>query len=205
MTKRKHQPTSLELDRALDRIYTQIAQLFSYYYWDATIKNSVVSTVGAPESDPRVLLVQNGIVSGFFLTLRKLHEFFEGKTKGRALQGDVFASDFPGFQSAGGFLSKDDFTILHKEIGHITIPEKTGTDISGEAFQACVAAFERVTEFLNYLEHKFISDERKPRFTKWRSFIDESMDAYRTAFKSEQDDADNPENSPENSKDHTDD
>ncbi|MBC2603155.1 hypothetical protein [Puniceicoccus vermicola] len=171
----------------MDRIYAQIAQLFSYYYWDATIKNPVVSTVGTPESDPRVLLVQNGIVSGFLLTLRKLHEFFEGKTEGRAFQGDVFASDFPGFQSAGGFLSKDDFTMLHKEIGHITIPEKTGTDISGEAFQACVAAFERVTEFLNYLEQEFISDEKKPRLRAWRSFLDESMDSYCVAFKSEQD------------------
>ena len=173
MAKRKNNPSTEELRYGLENVYGEVGKLFSYYIWYSKVRPTL------NENDPDVHILRTTIISGFFLTVRKLHEFLKGKRERDAKVGDVFASDFPDFTSKGGFLQDDDFKALHLHVGHITALKESSTGISGETYLATKWAYQSMSDFLSYLETTFLTDTVEIRKHKiWKSHIDSLMASY---------------------------
>jgi len=172
MPRRTEKPTDEELNRSLNNIYSEVSKLFCYYIWFTRIRGCV----SINEKDSKIL--ESSIVSGFFLSVRELHEFLKGKPEKEAKAGDVFAADFKGFATSAGFLRPDDFNALHKVIGHVTIPEENSDGATGEVFQACRFAYAHISKFLDFLESSYLKGENLEAHRRWKKHLDDLMESY---------------------------
>lgn len=153
-------PTQVELEASTDLLFDVMTRCFAYFLWWTRIR-PVLERSGLPERD--ITLQRNTVVEGTLLSIRKVNDFFRSPEKSNEKEDDVFSYDFSGFQGTGKFLHPDDFSELHRRVGHITLSEIRHGKATWEMHRAVVAAATKYLEFTEFLESRFfaVNEARK--------------------------------------------
>lgn len=151
--------TKEELTAAADRVFHNISQLFGYYAWIGKIAPSLESRGEGAPGHFHFLLVQNAVVDGFLINLRRLNEFFSKRPeKPKDERDDDLRAYHFGFPEIGHFLEKGDMDDLHKRIAHSTSRTALHGDVSYQAKHATELALTHSFQFLEHLLRTYYTD-----------------------------------------------
>ena len=131
---------------------------FAYFLWWTQIR-PILEGVELSNRDIVIVLQKNTVVEGTLLSIRKINDFFRPRGEANEKEDDVFSYDFHGFKGAGKFLQPDDFSELHKRVGHITLREIRHGKVSWEMHRAVVAAATKYIEFTKFLQSEFFATD----------------------------------------------
>jgi hypothetical protein len=158
-------PTRAELEASTDLLFGAMTSCFAYFLWWTRIR-PILESVELPNRDIVIALQKNTVVEGTLLSIRKINDFFRPLGESNEKEDDVFSYDFHGFKGAGKFLLPDDFSELHKRVGHLTLREIRHGKVSWEMHRAVVAAATKYIEFTKFLQSEFFAtDEGRKRQT----------------------------------------
>jgi len=118
-----------------------------------------MESVELPNREIVIALHKNTVVEGTLLSIRKINDFFRPPEESNEKEDDVFSYDFHGFKGVGKFLDLDDFSELHKRVGHITLREIRHGKVSWEMHHAVVAAATKYIEFTKFLQSEFFATD----------------------------------------------
>jgi hypothetical protein len=171
----RQSPTPRELEEATELLFNVMIRCFAYFLWWTRIR-PILEKAGLSERD--ITLQRNTVIEGTLLSIRKINDFFRPRGKSSNEQADdVFSYDFQGFSGAAKFLHPDDFSELHKRIGHITLREIRHGKVSWEIHNAVVAAAKKYIEFSRFLQTDFfaLNERRKCDAAKSERIITEAL------------------------------
>ncbi len=143
-------PTQNELDSSVTDILYVMIQCSAYFSWHVHIKPKL------NQPDPALVkIVQNSVIDGSLLSIRKLNEFFKTRPKVDEKDDDLRAYDFLNFNNVGEFLNSKSKEEINKRIGHLTLKEaREGTGL-WEIHKAVKLALSKSFSFLDFLIDEF--------------------------------------------------
>lgn len=163
-------PSRQELEFAAEQVYNIMTRCFAYFLWRLKI-HPIVSKVEDGATGVAADIQQNAVIEGTMLSIRKLNDFF--RLPDHIRDDDVFASDFPGFNGIGNFLTNESFLELHRRVGHLTLREARHGKIAWDTSVALTAATSKYLEFTKYLRDDFFAanEQGKLRADEWERAI----------------------------------
>ncbi|MFT5028079.1 MAG: hypothetical protein ACI9VS_000499 [Candidatus Binatia bacterium] len=153
-------PTSVELDEAVSLVFDAVSRCFAYFRWWTRVRPVLIAAT-LHETD--IVLQQNAVIEGTLLSIRKVNDFFRTRGNSRELEDDIFSYDFTGFGQTGKFLHPDDFTEIHKRIGHITLRQIREGRVTWSIQDATIAAATKFVDFAKFLETSFYASDESSR------------------------------------------
>jgi hypothetical protein len=145
MPQTENVPTRTDLEAVLPETLRVIGQSYAFLLWFTHVFPRLHDC--APGYH---LVIRNNLMEGTMLNLRKLNEFFKVSPKQRP--NDVRATDFPGYTSAGEFLSRSDLEQIHKRFAHLTYHPSSGDWNMADQMETALRASQ---SFLEYLVRDF--------------------------------------------------
>src|SRR5260370_7845255 len=94
-------------------------QCCAYFLWRHQIRPGLSQH---SEADGAYLqVIENSIIEGTLLFIRKLNEFFKQRPNRDEKDDDLRAYDFLGFKNLGEFIMQKDYEQLHNPVVHMTL------------------------------------------------------------------------------------
>lgn len=144
-------PTEVDLKAALTHIFYVFNQTAAHYSW-----RSLGMDRNFRQANPeyKLMIIQNAALESTLVSLRALNEFFT--LGGR--NDDIRAEQFPNYKAREPFLSKDDCSLIHKHLAHLSWQRVKSESFQGwQPKRLMTEAILNMLHFLDYLEKEFLS------------------------------------------------
>jgi hypothetical protein len=149
-------PTQPKLEASTDLLFGVMSSCFAYFLWWTQVR-PLLENADLLDREIVIQMQSNAVVEGTLLSIRKVNDFFRPSAGSKEMEDDVFSYDFRGFKATGKFLHPDNFSELHKRVGHITLREIRHGKVSWEMHRAVVAAATKYIEFAQFLQNEFFA------------------------------------------------
>jgi hypothetical protein len=161
-------PTKEELVRAIDDLFYAAHQSALFAYWKL-VEQPITRSLHACGIPKAQTYFTNGVIESSLLLIRKTTEFF--KPKGEHDPPDtLYAYRYLDGWSGAWLIDKNDYTELHKRVGHITIREARHGKQAWPLVELTVRAVEQWVSFFSELAQSNIFDGNPPT-EKLRDFV----------------------------------